>query len=199
MGPPRQTISAEGHEDEHIHAFDEWRGASGIFVIVNLQGEAAARVREIQRRVDPRLANFAPPHITLIGSSGAGPIPAETSVERLREALEPVARAAAPLTLFFGPPVRFIQTNIVGLPLDPHGPVRSLYEAIKRCGLAFARSRHAFTPHVTLSLYRTLTKDDIRELLALRVTEPVHIDHLQCSLTVEPNPPKALVTFAIGT
>ena len=191
------TDVRESH-DEHVHPFDEWRGASGIFVLVNLRGAAAERIREIQRRYDPRLAAFAPPHVTLIGSSGAGPIAADVPRDALRLTLGTITRDAGPMTLLFDPPVRFIQTNTIALPLDPHGPLRTLHERIKTSGLPLGPCRHAFTPHVTLSLYRTPDRNEIRELLALRVIDPVVVDHIVVSLTEEPYPPRPLFELPLG-
>lgn len=192
-------IETPGSYDEALHPFDEWRGASGIFILVNLTGSVAEQVRAVQRRFDPRLAHFAPPHLTLIGSSGVGPIAASTPVEQLRRTLEPIARETPPITLELGAPVRFLQTNTFALPIDPHGPLRELHDRIRRSGLTFEPSRHAFTPHVTLSLYRTPTREEARELLSLRVREPVVVDHLVCSLTEQPLPPKPLLELPLGS
>jgi 2'-5' RNA ligase len=170
----------------------EWKSQSGIFILVNLQGELADKVHAIQQRYDPRMANFARPHFTLIGSSGAGPIAADTPIERLHEVLDPIAQTTEPLALHFERPVRFMQTNTFTLPLDPHGPLRALHDRIKRSKLTFARSRHAFTPHVTLSHYRTPTEAEVRELLAVRIDEPFVVDHLAVSLTAEPSAPRTL-------
>ena len=104
---------------------------NGIFITAELDGGVAARIRAVQERWDPKLAKELPPHITLIGSSGAGPISPDTPVDELRAAIEPVARATEPLTLAFGPPYRFIGREIVVLPLSPHGPLRALHEALK--------------------------------------------------------------------
>lgn len=185
-------------DDEYPEQFAEWRGASGIFILVNLQGDVAARVRQIQERFDPRLAAFAPPHVTLIGSSGAGPISPETPGDELRRVLASVVRSTPPMTLHFRAPVRFMQTNTTALPLDPHGPLRALHEAIKRSGLPMGSSRHAFTPHVTLSLYRTPTREEVRELLSIRVREPIVVDRLVVSLTEQPFPPKPLFEVPLG-
>jgi 2'-5' RNA ligase len=103
------------------------------------------------------------------------------------------------MSLEFGAPVRFIQTHTVALPLDPHGALRALHERIKMSGLPLGRSRHAFTPHVTLSLYRTPDREELRELLAVRVTEPVVVDRIAVSLTVEPYPPKPLFDLPLGS
>jgi 2'-5' RNA ligase len=177
---------------------NSWAPQSGIFILVNLQGELAEKVHAIQKRYDPRMANFARPHFTLIGSSGAGPIAADTPLVRLHDVLDPIAAATEPLVLHFERPVRFMQTNTFTLPLDSHGPLRALHDCIRRSGLSLARSRHAFTPHVTLSHYRTPTEEEARELLAVRVDEPFVVDHLVVSLTREPERPKKLFELALA-
>jgi 2'-5' RNA ligase len=91
-----------------------------------------------------------------------------------------------------------MQTNTFALPVDAHGPLRELHDRIKRSGLSFARSRHAFTPHVTLSHYRTPTDGEARELLALRIEEPLVVDHLAVSLTLEPALPRELFELELS-
>lgn len=171
--------------------------AFGIFVLTELTGEAGAVVREIQQRFDPKLARLTPPHVTVVGSSGLGPIPTDTPVDRIREALLPIAASTAPMSLTFEPPHRFMQTDIVSLPLDPHGPLRALHERIGRSGLPFKAARFRFTPHCTLSFYPTLTPSRERELLALRVTAPAVIDRLQIYLTRDPQPSRLLFDIAL--
>lgn len=169
-----------------------WQRPAGLFVFSNVAGPAAERIQEIQRRFDPKLASAHFPHLTLAGSSGVGPISPSTPLDVVRDAMRRVAAATPPLDLVFGPPTRFMQTDIVSLPLDPHGPIRDLHERIVRSGLSFAAARFTFTPHVTLSYYTTLTKDRARELLALRVDEPVRFASLIVSAAVDPMPAKPL-------
>jgi 2'-5' RNA ligase len=152
---------------------------AGIFVIAEIKGRAAKRIRAIQKRFDPRLATEWPPHVTLTGSSGMGPIDAETPIEELRARLEPIARETPPLFLPFGHPVRFMQTNIVVLPLNPHGPLRMLHERIKASGLRYDRPRFYFTPHCTLSFYPEHGPERLRELLAIRIGDPADIEAIQ--------------------
>ena len=104
--------------------------ANGIFIIAEIGGEAGALIREINEKYDPRLARYKAPHVTLTGSSGVGPIPASISAAELEEKLLPIASSTAPMSLRFGPPLRFMQTEIVVLPLDPHGPLRELHDRI---------------------------------------------------------------------
>ena len=169
----------------------------GIFILAELTGEARTRVREIQQQFDPKLARLTQPHLTLAGSSGVGPIPTDTPVERIRQALEPVARSVPKLELPFGRPHRFMQTDIVSLPLAPHGPLRALHEQIARSGLHFKQARFQFSPHVTLSFYPTLTLRRERELLALRVDVPCAIERLQVYLTRDPQPSVKLLELEL--
>ena len=146
---------------------------AGIIILSELQGALRARVLDIQERYDPKLAASLPPHLTLTGSSGMGPIPAGTSVAELRKALEPIARDTAPMTLPFLKPMRFMQTNIVVLPLDPNGAIRALHDRIKSSGLRYEQPRFTFTPHVTLSFFPALEPDSLRELMRLRIDDQV--------------------------
>lgn len=175
-----------------------WQRPSGIFVIAELGGEVGERIREIQERFDPKLAKALPPHITIVGSSGLGPIAPDTSTDELRSALSQICQETEAMELPLGRPHRFMQTDIVVLSLDPHGPLRDLHERIGRSGLTFARARFAFTPHVTLSFYRTLDAATVRELMAVRMNERVRIDAIRCSLSNEPLPPRTLIDFELA-
>jgi 2'-5' RNA ligase len=171
---------------------------NGLFVFTRVEGPAADRIRELQRRYDPKLAAMHAPHLTLAGSSGVGPIVGSVPIEDIRTAMTRVASATQPLSLPFGPPKRFMQTEIVSLPLDPHGPLRELHDRIARSGLVFARARFTFTPHVTLSFYPTLTRERERELLALRIDEPAQFTTLTVSATDDPMPPQPLFELPLG-
>jgi 2'-5' RNA ligase len=164
----------------------------GLFITAELEGELAATIHVLQMEFDPKMARALPPHITLTGSSGAGPLPPDLTVAELKAAILPVTERFAPVTLTFGPPERFIGRNIVSLRLDPHGPLRALHEAIKGCGLPFQQARWPFTPHCTLNLYPELTAARLRKMLAVRITEPFTIQRLHVYHTREPQPPRLL-------
>jgi len=174
-----------------------WRRAAGIFVLAELGGAAGERIAEIQRRYDPKLAASSTPHVTLVGSSGVGPIAPSTSAEELRGVLGPIAESTAPMSLALGAPMRFMQTEIVVLPLSPHGPLRTLHERIAGSGLRFDRARFSFSPHATLSFYPTLTPARRRELLSLRVAEPATVNRLTLYYTADPQPRVKLLELAL--
>ncbi|HSQ29121.1 MAG TPA: 2'-5' RNA ligase family protein [Gemmatimonadaceae bacterium] len=151
----------------------------GIIVMSELHGALAARVHDIQERFDPRVAAELPPHITITGSSGMGPISPDTADDQLRVALERVAAETPPFTVRLEPPMRFMQSTVVVMAVDPNGPIRALHERIKMSGLAYEVPRFTFTPHCTLSFYPELSRDDLRELLRVRIDEEVTIDAIQ--------------------
>ena len=157
----------------------------------------AERIRAINERYDPKLFRYRPPHITLAGSSGAGPLPPSVSVEEMRERLEPIMRDTAPITLSFQPPQRFMQTNIIVLPVAPYGPLRLLHDRIITSGLPFTPARYTFSPHCTLSLYQSLEGKAIRELLKTRMPEPFVISAIQLYHTRDPQPSRKLLELAL--
>ena len=171
---------------------------SGIFIIAPIEGPAGERIAALQQTHDPRILKLGKPHLTIIGSSGTGPIDPKTSVETLRTELEPITSSTPPIMLKFGRPTRFMQTEIVVLPLDPHGPLRTLHERIKTSGLKFAAPRFFFTPHVTLSLYRQLPKDALAALLAERFDESFVMTRIECHLTRDTGESKHLLTLALN-
>jgi 2'-5' RNA ligase len=170
---------------------------NGIFILAELPADVGERIREINERYDPKLSRYKPPHITLVGSSGVGPIPPSVDAKALREALEPIARDTPPLTLSFYPAQRFMQTNIIVLPVDAYGPLRVFHDRIATSGLPFARARYTFSPHVTLSLYPSLDPAATRELLKTRITEPFVIDAIQVYHTRDPQPSRKLLELAL--
>jgi 2'-5' RNA ligase len=170
---------------------------NGIFILAELPAGIADRVRAINERYDLKLSRYKPPHLTITGSSGAGPIPPSVSVEAMREKLEPITRDTAPITVSFLPPQRFLQTNIIVLPLDPHGPLRMLHDRIITSGLPFTRARYTFSPHSTLSLYQSLDERAIRELLKTRIPEPFVINAIQLYHTRDPQPSRKLLELPL--
>ena len=170
---------------------------SGVFVIAPITGVVGERIAEVQAAYDPRLARLGPPHVTLAGSSGIGPISADLTEDELRAALAPIAESTAPITLRFGRPTKFMQTEIVVLPLDPHGPLRTLHERIKTSGLRSSPPRFFYTPHVTLSLYKEQPHAALKEMLKMRFDEPIVIDSIQAHLTKETGESKELITLPL--
>src|SRR5918912_2602318 len=84
---------------------------NGIFIVSELTGSIRDKVHAIQKVYDPKLAKGTPPHITLAGSSGVGPLPVDTRVDHVRRVLEPIVRATAPITVWFERPHRYMQTD----------------------------------------------------------------------------------------
>ena len=171
----------------------------GIVVMSELRGEIAEWLLSIQRKYDPRLAVELPPHVTITGSSGMGPISPSTSDVELRRALDTVARSTPPFAVRFKPPMRFMQSTVVVMTIDPNGPIRALHERIKSSGLAYEPPRFTFTPHCTLSFYPELDREKLRELLRVRFDEPVLIDSIQAYRTVTLTRTRKVLDLPLGS
>lgn len=171
---------------------------NGIFILAELPGEIGERVRAINESYDPKLARYKPPHLTLTGSSGAGPIPPSVGLEEMRNKLEPIASDTPPIALRFQPPQRFMQSDIIVLPIDPHGPIRVLHDRLVTSGLPFTKARYTFSPHCTLSLYPSLDRKSIRELLNIRLPEPFVISAIQLYHTRDPQPSRKLLELPLS-
>ena len=171
---------------------------SGVFVTVEITGPAKEKILDVQRWADPRLANGTPPHVTIAGSSGAGPMPADTKATRIRELVAPIAADTAPITVMLERPHRFMQTDIIVLPIDPHGALRTLHERLRSCGLQFEQPRFPFSPHVTLSFYPRLTAGIERRLMAVRVEDPVRLTSMGFYLTLDPQAPRLVLELPLG-
>ncbi len=171
---------------------------NGIFITTELEGEFAAKVHALQEEFDIKMARYLPPHITLIGSSGAGPLLHDLPLHELKAKILPVAAATTPFELQFGTPERFVGRNIVSLRLDPHGPIRDLHERLKGCGLPFTPSRYPFTPHCTLNLYPELTAEKLRKMLRVRLDEPFVVHTIKIYHTQEPQRPALLFSAPLG-
>ena len=175
-----------------------WRRAAGSFVLVPVLGQARERLNAMRRVADPKLAAANPPHLSLIGSSGAGPILPDQGPDLVQACLEAAVRDVPPFTLTAGLPMRFPGTDIVSFELDPHGLLRALHERVKKCGLRFGPVRFPFSPHLTISFYRTLDRAAERRLLALRLDAPIVVDRLELSRTNDPQPPDTVLTVMLG-
>ena len=171
---------------------------SGIFIIAPIRGPVGDRIAALQEEHDPKILKLGQPHVTVAGSSGMGPIAATTPIAELEDRVGAIAAETATISLQFGRPTRFMQTEIVVLPLDPHGPLRTLHERIKTSGLRSAAPRFFFTPHVTLTLYRQLPPNVLKSLLREQFDEPVMVDRLEAHLTQDTGESRKLVTWELG-
>lgn len=187
----------DDHDLEHDEPDFEWQRPRGIFVLVPIEGQAGAQIQRIREQYDRKLAAMNAPHVTLIGSSGAGPIASNTPREELTRIFTRIAAETAPFEVEAELPHRFVNTDIVSFPLPSRGPLRVLHEKILTSGLRFMPTRFAFAPHATVSYYPELSRARERELLALKLSAPIRIERIELSLTNDPQPPDIIVNVSL--
>jgi 2'-5' RNA ligase len=186
------------HDNDYRDADWEWQRPRGIFVLVPVEGVAGEQIQRIREQYDPKLAAINAPHVTLIGSSGAGPIAADTPRETLARVVGDIAATTPAFEVAAEPPHRFVDTGIVSFPLPARGALRALHERLTSSGLKCMPTRFAFAPHATVSYYPDVTRARERELLAMRLAAPIRIERLELSLTNDPQPPDILLSLALS-
>lgn len=191
-------MTRDGWGGASVDAGWDWQRPKGIFVLIPIEHEAGARLQAIRERHDPRLARMNAPHISLAGSSGVGPIDPNTPRAELARVLGGIAAATAPFAVAAELPHRFVDTDIVSFPLAARGPLRALHDRVATSGLRFLPTRFAFAPHATISYYPELTRARERELLRLRLSEPIRIEALEAYLTNDPQPPDLLLRVPLA-
>jgi 2'-5' RNA ligase len=127
-----------------------------------------------------------------------GPMSPAISDASLRAALEPVAAETASFTVTLQPPMRFMQSTVVVMTIDPNGPIRALHERIKSAGLSYEAPRFTFTPHVTLSFYPELPRDRLAELLRVRIDDVVTVDSIQAYRAVSLTRTQKVLDLPLG-
>ena len=100
-------------------------------------------------------------------------------------------RAAAALSELTG------QRVLVDLPRLWICPLTELHDRLLTSGLQYEQPRFTFTPHVTLNLFRELPADALRELLQVRIDEPVRIDRIAAYRTSGPTGTKRLIEVTL--
>jgi hypothetical protein len=141
--------------------------------MAELTGPVAHRLRAIQERYDPRMAAELPPHITLVGSSGMGPIPSTTSLDDLTAALERSRHRRLRSSCVSGQrcaSCKAMSSCCRSIPTDRSAHSTS---GSSRADSHSRRPDFTFTPHCTLSFYPEISRERERELLRVRIDEAV--------------------------
>ena len=92
-----------------------------------------------------------------------------------------------------------VEPDAVVLAAPTETSVAPLHEAIATSGLDFgASARFTFSPHVTLNLYRTLTPERLKMLMAVRIQEPFTLDRFQVYQSRTPQPPRKMLELELA-
>ena len=174
------------------------RAKSGIFVIAPIGGDVGARIAELQRQYDPRLGALGQaPHVTLVGSSGMGPIAPDTT----REELSRAARAHRRGHPADRPPLR--PADALHADTDRRAPARPArpppHPARAPQDGGLPRGAPALLLHAARDAQppsRAATRR-LASLLRERFDEPVTIDSLEAHLTKDTGESRELVRVSL--
>ncbi|WP_199153155.1 2'-5' RNA ligase family protein [Chromobacterium sp. ASV23] len=120
-----------------------------IYLVLDVPTPLKEQVQALRDTVCPRSARL-PVEITLAGSSGLGPMPADTSLESIAQVVDALCAWHRPFDLRLGPVHRFAGTGIYYLPPWDRQPFDRLHQALAVSGLPWRTSAFTYEPHCTV-------------------------------------------------
>jgi 2'-5' RNA ligase len=143
-----------------------------VYVVLDLQGEAADAVMAVRRRFSYDYLGALPVEITITGSGGVGSPKDREHPEQLFDALDTITSATPSITGRFGEAHRFPGSDVFVFLMEDPEPMLALHRAITESGIAFDHSQFDFVPHCTLSQKPSPTEAEANALLEARVEIP---------------------------
>lgn len=158
---------------------------SATYIVLNIQGAMAERIRSIRARFDPERSAL-PAEITVTGSSGLGHLVPGQAMNDVIAEIDRIAGRFSPFTASFDKVERFPDTDIYYLTVSDPAPFRTIHKAFADSAIRFQPSLYPFHPHCTLKLRSTPSDPELLELLFLDAPqEPFRLSSL--SLYVLPD------------
>lgn len=141
------------------------------YVVVELPEELWQPILELRRKYEPWRAKL-PVEITLLGSSGTGPIQEGTDRELVIREVERVLAGSAPPIVQFDSINVFPSTGLYHFAIKDSTGLIELHEKLRGVSLPLSQSLFPFTPHCTLcdlSEFDGNREAAIEEILSLSV------------------------------
>jgi 2'-5' RNA ligase len=146
------------------------------FTVLDIPSPIAKQIMAIRERHHDWFLKSFPIEITLIGSSGVGVFDLSQDPEEAFATLDAIAVETVPIQASFGEVLRFPNTDIFVHTLQDEEPFRALHERIAKSGLRFKPSPFPYKPHCTIRRRSPISKDEVAELLSLRISESFVLD-----------------------
>ncbi len=166
------------------------------YVVLELPEPISSMIHSIRAERDDFQASM-PNEITIVGSSGVGPIAHDQDPEEFFKAINEIAASTPPITVSFDKVHRFPGTDIVVMKLKDETLVRSLHQKFVESGIKFQDTNFAYEPHCTLRSKSPLTDQEMEELSKLKIEGDFILQTL--SVYAMPPPGRLLHTVQLGS
>lgn len=119
------------------------------YVVAEIPEPIRSKIQALRELFSTSTA-FLPVEITLLGSSGLGPIPVGTSIQLIEEQIDSLFSTVTPWVVSFSEIRVFPNTSIAYLAPRDRRPFDRLHEALRNSLLPYSTSPFPFNPHCTL-------------------------------------------------
>lgn len=167
------------------------------YIVLELPGPIANIIHNIRTGQGDDFQASMPAEITIVGSSGVGPIAHDQDPEEFFTAINEIAASTPPFTVSFDKVHRFPGTDIVVMKLKDETLVRSLHQKFVESGIKFQDTNFAYEPHCTLRSKSPLTDQEMEELSKLKIEGDFILQTL--SVYAMPPPGRLLHTVQLGS
>lgn len=139
------------------------------YIVLELPEPIASMIHKIRLEQGDEFQASMPEEITIVGSSGVGPIAKDQDPDELFKAIDEIAASTSPITVSFDKAHRFPGTDIVVMKLKDDTLVRSLHQRFIDSGVKFQNSDFPYQPHCTIRSKSPLTDQEMEELSKLKI------------------------------
>ncbi len=167
------------------------------YIVLELPEPTANTIHKIRAEQGDNFQASMPNEITIVGSSGVGPIAQDQDPDELFKVIDIIAASTPPITVSFDKVHRFPGTDIVVIKLKDETLVRSLHQRFVESGIKFQDTDFVYEPHCTLRSKSPLTNHEMEELSRLKIEGSFTLQTL--SVYAMPPPGRLLHTTQLSS
>ena len=139
-------------------------------VVLDMPPSVQEPVLALRRELDPERVRF-PVEITLVGSSGVGPIRSEHGQEEVIDAVSGAFDGVQSFSFRFSGVTCFPNTQVYYLEPGDRAVFDRLHQRLMDCGLRYQECPFPYTPHCTICELHAPAEDDTRRVERLTYPE----------------------------
>ncbi len=167
------------------------------YIVLELPESTASAIHKIRTEQGDDFQASMPTEITVVGSSGVGPIAQDQDPDEFFKIIDEIAASTPPITVSFDKAHRFPGTDIVVMKLQNDTLIRSLHQRFIESGIKFQNTDFEYVPHCTLRSKSPLNDQEMEELSKLKIEGDFTLKTL--SVYAMPPPGKLLHTVQLSS
>jgi 2'-5' RNA ligase len=136
------------------------------YVVAEVPAPVSEAIQQIRDNLATPLAKL-PVEITLGGSSGVGPIPPGSDLNKIRERMDQVFTVIQPQRVAFSGIEAFPGGSVIYLAIAERSPFDAIHQLLRKSEIEFSESPFPYTPHCSLRIGEGLGEEEIARICGL--------------------------------